>query len=679
MITYLLYKLICLLDYIDYKFIKKEKLLDNYKTTKDIDISKYNIKIYTDTGYQPISHIYNTKPFEIYDIETENGYELECADKHMLFDSNYNILYANELSVGSVIQTIGGPSKVSSITIAKDKVSMCDITVEHRNHRYYTNGILSHNSVTTAIYCLWKILFNVDKAGLILSKSGPAGVDLLKKIKDMYLYLPYYLKCGTLKWNQSEISFDNNSSISTESFSETAGLGKTINFLILDEFAWCPANEVDLFYQNIIPTITTMTDSNVCIMSTQNGFNKFYNLWHDAEIGKSIYGPFKVDWWQVPQWNPKTMTWDKRTEAWKNEMIGVLGSEEAFYYQYGTQFATSDACLVSRERLKQIRDIAKPFVNRDDLDVSLLHKENLYWKEDFNFEELKTGWFIILCDLAEGGGGDYTVFNILKITNEKNDENNIEQIGYWYSNKDDIEIASIDFWLLVVQLFNNDRCIFSIEWNTYGALFYNLLLQLNEDDYKQEYSWRFNVKPLSSDVVDGQLEFDISRIAQYKKGNIESDIALAKMFKHRNTIPGIRFNSANKVTACSLLKLELEKSSIIINDLITTQELENFEDKNGNGTYKAAYGHDDLIMTFCQIPLLKQTIQYKNLIEEMTSSEMTDNVEYGVNLYSQPGYSQPGYDIGMQQIPSEYAQFLNNRLINNRQNFGMFQNQLNHL
>ena len=40
MITYLLYKLICLLDYIDYKFIKKEKLLDNYKTTKDIDISK---------------------------------------------------------------------------------------------------------------------------------------------------------------------------------------------------------------------------------------------------------------------------------------------------------------------------------------------------------------------------------------------------------------------------------------------------------------------------------------------------------------------------------------------------------------------------------------------------------------------------------------------------------------
>ena len=56
-------------------------------------------------------------------------------------------------------------------------------------------------SVVTAIYCLWKILFNIDKAGLILSKSAAAGVDLLKKIKDMFLNLPYYLKPGIYKWN----------------------------------------------------------------------------------------------------------------------------------------------------------------------------------------------------------------------------------------------------------------------------------------------------------------------------------------------------------------------------------------------------------------------------------------------------------------------------------------------
>ena len=54
----------------------------------------------------------------------------------------------------------------------------------------------SGKSTTTAIYCLWKILFSIDKSGLILSKSGPAGIDLLSKIKDMFLNLPYYLKLG---------------------------------------------------------------------------------------------------------------------------------------------------------------------------------------------------------------------------------------------------------------------------------------------------------------------------------------------------------------------------------------------------------------------------------------------------------------------------------------------------
>jgi hypothetical protein len=132
-----------------------------------------------------------------------------------------------------------------------------------------------------------------------------------------------------MKWNQTEISFDNNSTIATESFSPTAGLGKTINFLILDEFAWCPPNDVELFYNNIIPTVTTITDSNVCIMSTQNGFNLFYKLWKGAIEKTNIYAPFKVDWDQVPQFNTETKQWEKRTEKWKEEMIGVLGSKEA--------------------------------------------------------------------------------------------------------------------------------------------------------------------------------------------------------------------------------------------------------------------------------------------------------------------------------------------------------------
>lgn len=469
-------------------------------------------------------------------------------------------------------------------------------------------------STTTAIFCLWVILFNIDMTGLILSKSGPAGVDLLSKLKDMYLNLPYYLKAGTMKWNMHEIGFDNNSSISTEAFSPTAGLGKTINFLILDEFAWCPKNDVELFYQNVIPTVTTLPNAHVAIMSTQNGFNLFYKLWKGSIEKTNIYANFKVDWNQVPQYNLETKQWEKRTEAWKQKMVGILGSEEAFYYQYGTQFSASDLCIVSRECLGVLRDKSILFEPREGLEIYLQRKDNLFWHPDFNLDELKTGYFIILADLAEGGGGDSdsTVFHILQLI----DKDKFRQVGYWKCNNLDLEHAALEYWLLSAQLFNDERTIFSIEWNTYGALFYQYILNLNENDYMRDAIWRFNLSK------DG---FDTTRIIQYKKGSEEDNIPGVNS-GHRKTIPGIRFSANSKKTACALLKMILEKFEIEVTDLVTIGEIENFEDKNGNGSYKASYGHDDIVMTLCQLPMLKNTPKYKDFVEEFELHKLSFNL-----------------------------------------------------
>ena len=471
-------------------------------------------------------------------------------------------------------------------------------------------------STTTAIFCLWEILFNTDMAGLILSKSGPAGVDLLSKLKDMYLNLPYYLKCGTMKWNQHEIGFDNNSSISTEAFSPTAGLGKTINFLILDEFAWCPPNDVELFYQNVIPTVTTLPNAHVAIMSTQNGFNLFYKLYKGSIEKTNVYYPFKWDWWQVPQFNDETKQWEKRTEAWKNKMVGILGSEEAFYYQYGTQFAASDNCLVSRECISNIRDRVKLFENKPELNIFLNHPENLYFAPDFDIKSLYTDWFVVLCDLAEGGGGeaDSTVFQIMRINGKK-----LEQVGYYKSNNIDLENVALEFWLLCVQLFNNDRCLISLEWNTYGGLFYNYIMILNEMEMRPDCLYRFNY----ATSYDG---FDMSRIVMYKKDLSNNEAQQGGMKKNQpKTIPGIRWNGENKKTSCALLRIELEKNTVEINDLVTSGELENFEDKNGNGVFRASYGHDDLIMTLVQIPMLRETASFKELMEEYENSQYNQN------------------------------------------------------
>lgn len=629
----LLYNILSITDYIDYKYIKKSRLLDGFKTTNEIKISD-NIEIYTDTGFKPISYLYETKPYYVYTITTDDGFILKCADTHIVFDENMNEIYVKNLHIYDKIQTINGLSTVNSIHRSELQLSMCDITVDDLLHRYYSNGILSHNSVVTAIYCLWKMLFNVDKQGLILSKSGAAGVDLLKKIKDMFLNLPYYLKPGIYKWNQSTISFDNNSTIGTEAFGPTAGLGKTINFLILDEFAWCPNNEVELFYMNIIPTITTMPDSNVCIMSTQNGFNFYYTLWRGAnETGKDWngYAPFKTDWYEVPNYNMEKHCWEKRDEAWKQKMVGVLGGEANFYYQYGTQFSASDKCIINRVKLTDLHANEVKFLNIPELikiykskynvefnlGITLLHPECLYFNPNYDLQDLKHGYFIILCDLAEGGGGDYTTFNIIKIL----EKDRFEQVGYFHANTINLEQAALEFWLLCTQLFSPEHAIYSIEWNTYGQLFYTYLMNLNENDYMMESSWRFNVA----------LELDLNQIIRFTV-KFEVDEGGVKVKKTKR-IPGIRFTASNKVTACSLLKLLLENNYLHIFDYFTITEIENFEDKNGNGSYAASYGHDDIVMTLAQLPMIQQTAKYKELCEDIIENLHLQNAPMIYNSF----------------------------------------------
>jgi hypothetical protein len=484
-------------------------------------------------------------------------------------------------------------------------------------------------STTTAIYAIWMILFHTDKTGLILSKSGPAAADLLEKIKTIYRFLPYHLKIGTMKWNQGSISFDNNSTIGCEAFSPTAGLGKTLNLVLLDEFAWTPQNDARTFYMNVIPTVTTISDSNVCIMSTQNGHNLFYEIYDAAVKKKNIYVPFKVDWYQVPQFNPKTKQWEKRDEKWKEMMVGVLGSEEAFYYQYGTQFAASDNCLVSRECISRMRDKVDLFEIKEDLDITLQFKDNLSWDKNFDLEDLKTSWFFVLADLAEGGGGDFTIFNIFQVISDTE----IRQVGTWKSNKVDLEHAALEYWLLVQQLFNNDRCLLSIEWNTYGALFYKIVTELNEPDYDEDSYWRFNIPNIDPDGIDQ------SRFVNYKKTSIEDDIALGiKSKKTSKYVPGIKFTGGNKSTACALLKMLLEKGQLIITSMTTMSELENFEDKNGSGSYKASFGHDDEIMTCCQIPMMQQTAIWKDYMEEFALSKIENKLKNNISEESIYGF-----------------------------------------
>ena len=102
-------------------------------------------------------------------------------------------------------------------------------------------------------------------------------------------------------------------------------------------------------------------------------------------------------------------------------------------------------------------------------------------------------------------------FNILEIVGK----DKFKQVAFWRCNTVDIEHAALEFWVMFAQLFNQEHTLISIEWNTYGALFYNYILHLNETDYMTEHSWRFSY---------GE-EIEMNSIVYYKKSSNEEDIA----------------------------------------------------------------------------------------------------------------------------------------------------------
>ena len=108
---------------------------------------------------------------------------------------------------------------------------MYDIHVDSDEHRFYSNGILSHNSTSYSIFCLWYALINKEKSILICANKFKTAKDILGRIKMAYEELPQWLKPGIVEWNAASIVFDNGCKISAEATSGSSGRGGSINCL----------------------------------------------------------------------------------------------------------------------------------------------------------------------------------------------------------------------------------------------------------------------------------------------------------------------------------------------------------------------------------------------------------------------------------------------------------------
>ena len=287
-----------------YEYRKLELNQDDVSKKILNSLSVMNMRVKTDTGYEPVTDIHITQPYNHYIVNTSD-YSLCCADNHILFDDLFGEVFVSDLGVGDFIQTESGPQRVVSIRREFGKSSMFDMTVDHPNHRFYTNGILSHNTVSSAIFILHTILFNNDKNCMIVANKGDTAIEIVDKVKSIYSLLPFFLKPGIKTWNQKSLTFDNGCRIKTSARSKTPAIGFTIDVLYLDEFAHIPSNIIEPYYTAAFPTVSAVQNSKIIITSTPNGMNLFHKLLIDAERPdgdplKNNYKPMRVYWYQVP-------------------------------------------------------------------------------------------------------------------------------------------------------------------------------------------------------------------------------------------------------------------------------------------------------------------------------------------------------------------------------------------
>lgn len=546
-----------------------------------------SLMVKSDAGFVPATKVYKTKPYSVYEVFFTDGTKIECADTHIFFTSELAEVFCKDLKSGDRLFGDGCIKTVKSVRRHNYKFCMYDVSVDDDTHRYYTNGVLSHNTISSSIYLAWYLLFNYDKNVFLTANKERTARDVLSKVQEIIENVPFFMKPGILKWGALDLKFDNGCKCIAESTTPRSGIGFTINLLYLDEFAHVEKGIIDEFYSNIMPTVTSLPDSKIIITSTPNGMNLFYEIYSAAEKGLNGFKPYRIDWWQVPDWDKNQRKWVKRDEEWMERTIAILGGEdrelglERFGAQYGNSFLATGNLLISPNGLKRMEESKVQFV-QDESDIfdryEIEEAKYLRWHPDINVPSLKTNtkdFFLISVDLSEGNGGDFLVSDIfragvmsredveaLHTPNKISDYVCLEQVGVWAHNYMSLKNFAKFLYVLTHKVMNPENLKIILEWNAFGG------------EVMSELGYVFGDRnDFSKDVI---LKF---------KHSIDSDI-----YKY-----GLKVNAENKKIHCQMMRTNTACGRMIIHDIPTIKEFNLFGLRKNS--YAAITGHDDLAMT----------------------------------------------------------------------------------
>lgn len=362
----------------------------NRKFIDSVELDPDEWEIETDEGFKPITHIYKTVPYSIWELKTDN-YNLKCADDHIVFADNYQQIFVKDLKAGDYIITKTGSEKVTSVKLLEiEPENMYDISVDSDEHRFYSNNILSHNTTTAVAFLLHSILFKKNYSVAVVANKLSMAKEIIGRLKTSYMYLPKWMQQGTAVWNAQSIELENGSKVMCDGTAAGSLRGNSFNLLLIDEFAHIPDHLLSEFFSSVYPTIVSGQTTKLIIISTPNGMNMFHKLWTDSINGRNKYIPTQVHWTQIPG----------RDEEFKNTTIANTSLRQ-WSQEFELKFLGGSDTLIDGNKLATL-SYNTPIRSTHDFDV-------------YEEPQPERRYFITV-DVAEGVKQNYSAFVIFDIT-----------------------------------------------------------------------------------------------------------------------------------------------------------------------------------------------------------------------------------------------------------------------
>jgi len=388
-------------------------------------------------------------------------------------------------------------------------------------------------STTVVSYLLHYAIFNDNVNIGILANKLTTSRELLGRLQLAYENLPKWMQQGIVSWNKGSLELENGSKIMAASTSSSAVRGMSFNIIFLDEFAFVPTHIAEQFFSSVYPTISSGKSTKVIIISTPNGMNMFYKLWHDAERKKNEYITTEVHWSQVPG----------RDAKWKEQTIANT-SQRQFTQEFECEFLGSVDTLIAASKLRtMVYD--DPITNNNK---GLVVYENPKKEHDY----------IVTVDVARGVGSDYSAFLVFDITKFP------YRLVARYRNN---EIKAIMFPTIIVDI----------------AKGYNRAYILTEVN---------DIGDQVASMMHYDLEYDhiLMCAMRGRAGQI-----VGTGFSGKKTQLGVKMSKTVKKVGCLNLKTFIEDDKLVIPDYETIAELTTFISKRES--FEAEEGcHDDLAM-----------------------------------------------------------------------------------